>query len=297
MMTAMSAHHDMLPARRRALTAAAVVSVVLVAAVSWLGAKPQPGPDALAHVGRYAGPRQTTAESLTVVAYNIQYGEDLELAAADLCSLPRLRDADVYLLQEMDPAGTDTLARRLGCDYIYYRASVSPHHDRAFGNAVLSRWPIVAQRMLVLPHQAPFTGQQRVAVAADIDAGGRRVRVVSVHLSTMIAGTADRLDQAVAAADSLADDGRPLIVGGDFNTVSTFEERRLGQALRRCGLREARLPEGATAQRDLLGLLAFGLRLDHIYYAGVEPLATGIASQARASDHVPIWATFAFGDD
>ncbi len=289
--------HDNRTARQRAVTAILLAPVLLVLATPYLRAKPHPGPDALACTGGYADARVASPESLTVVAYNIQYGEDLQIAAVDLRGHPRLRDADVYLLQEMDPAGTDSLARALRCDYVYYRASVSPHHDRPFGNAVLSRWPILSHRLLVLPHDAPFNGQQRVAVAADLDLGGRRVRVVSVHLSTVIASLADRMDQAAAVVDSLAGDGLPLVVGGDFNTVSPYEETRLRRVLHRGGLHEARLPDGPTADRSLLGFIPLDLRLDHLYYAGLEPVVTGIATQARASDHVPIWATFHLGDD
>jgi endonuclease/exonuclease/phosphatase family metal-dependent hydrolase len=292
-MVKMADLRDLPTARRRALAAAMLTPAVVLLGVWCLRAKPHPGPDAQAYTGCYADPRNAPAESLTVVSYNIQYGEDLEVAAADLRRHPRLREADVYLLQEMDPAGTDSLARALGCNYVYYRASVSPHHDRAFGNAVLSRWPIVSHRLLVLPHDAPLTGQQRIAVAVDLDLGGRRVRVVSVQLSTMVASLADRLDQAAAIADSLATGDRPVIIGGDFNTISTYEETRLRQVLRERGLREARLPAGTTMERRLLGLVPVRLRLDRVFYTGLEPTATGIAAEAQASDHVPIWARLA----
>jgi endonuclease/exonuclease/phosphatase family metal-dependent hydrolase len=283
--------------RRRAAIVATVAGIALsVIGGSCLRVATPAGPDARPHTGHYAAPRDTEPESLTVVSYNIQYGEDLPLAAADLRRDPRLQNADIYLLQEMDAAGTDTLARRLGCDYVYYRASVSPHHDRDFGNAVLSRWPIASHRVVVLPHAAPLTGQQRVAVVADLELGRRHVRAASVHLSTMIADIFDRVDQAEAAAASLAADSLDVVMGGDLNTVSSFEASRMRRALRRQGLRELNLPAGVTATRKLLGLTLVGLRLDHLYYAGLTPGAAGIASDAQASDHLPIWATFAFDD-
>jgi endonuclease/exonuclease/phosphatase family metal-dependent hydrolase len=291
-MGTMTIHRDISSAARRAAAAVLIAPLILVLAGSCWRLPTDAGPDAQAYTGHYAPPRRAPTDSLTVVSYNIQYGEDLPVAAADLRAIPRVRDADIYLLQEMDAAGTDSLARLLGCDYVYFRASVSPHDDRDFGNAVLSRWPIVAHEVFVLPHGAPLTGQQRVAVAADLDVGGRQMRAVSVHLSTVLASLTDRLDQAAAAADSLLAGAVPVVVGGDFNTISVYEATRLRQALRRHGLQEARLPTGATARRTLFGLIPMRWRLDRFYYAGLEPVVTGIASTAQASDHLPIWATF-----
>lgn len=278
--------------RRRTPTLGCVVAALL--AVAGCRLLPAAGPPSRqAAVGHYADLPPAPADSFTVVSYNIQYGEDLPVALADLQAAPRLRHADAYLLQEMDAAGTDSLARWLGCNYVYHRASTNPRHDRGFGNAVLARWPIVGHGMVVLPHDAPLTGQPRIAVAADLDVDGRHVRLVSVHLATMVVGIDARVDQAATALDSLGVIDAPLIVGGDVNTVSTYEASRLRRIFRRHGLREAPLPAGVTASRRLLGLVAFGMRLDHLYYRGVVPVATGIATGARASDHLPIWATFA----
>lgn len=276
--------------------AAAAVGAIALLASSCLGMATLEGPAALPRAGQYAPPRAGSTDSLVVVSYNIRYGEALDAALADLRGHPRLREADIYLLQEMDPAGAGFLARALRCDFVYHAASVSRHHGRPFGNAVLSRWPIVAHRALELPHAAPLSGQQRVAVAVDLDVDGRRVRAVSVHLAAVVSRLDDRLDQARAVADSLTRGAGIAIVGGDFNTATAHEARLVRRLLRRAELREARLPPGATFERSLLGLARLGFRLDRIYAAGLRAAAAGIASEARASDHYPIWAVFALPD-
>ena len=248
--------------------------------------------DAVVNHGDFAAPRTALAESLTVVSYNIQYGLHVDAALADLRREPRLRDADIYVLQEMDLAGTERMARELACDYVYYPASVHPHTGRLFGNAVLSRWPILATQLVILPHPSPLTGHQRIAVVADLAAGDLRLRVACVHLATIVVAQAGRFEQAGAVADNLRAWAGPVIVAGDFNTITALESAQVRRLMRRVGLREARLPSGATNRNPLARIAGFETVLDHIFYRGLELQATGIERRATASDHLPVWAAF-----
>lgn len=234
----------------------------------------------------------TAPDSLTVVSYNIQYGKDIDLALDDLRADPRLRDADIILLQEMDPAGVDTMAQVLGLHYVYYPASVHPHHDRYFGNAVLSRWPIVGQQVLVLPHGNPVNGHRRIAVAADLDVAGRPLRAVSVHLSTMILTPRKRLDQVSAVLDSLTAVDGAMIIGGDFNSETGYDEVHFRRRMRRMGFRRAFIPRESTVRWNPLRLTGLDFVLDHIFYRGLKMWRAGIGREALASDHYPIWAVF-----
>ena len=81
--------------------------------------------------------------TLKVVSYNVRYGEKIEEAIDVLARTRELADAQVILLQEMNPQGVDRIARELGCDYVYYPASLR-RSGRDFGNAVLTRGRIVA---------------------------------------------------------------------------------------------------------------------------------------------------------
>jgi endonuclease/exonuclease/phosphatase family metal-dependent hydrolase len=239
--------------------------------------------------GRFAPPAPAAAESLVVASYNIQYGEDIDLALADLRAEPHLARADLLLLQEMHPDSTALLAEELGYDFVYYPASITPARDRLFGNAVLSRWPIVAAWMVHLPQGGIVYVTRRIAVVAEVDVAGTRVRVVSTHTATVVTARAERMDQARTIARAVSDFGGPVVVGGDFNTVTREDVTHLRNVFRRVGLRHVRLPAGATVRGPRVRLVGGAPQLDHFFVRGAEIVDAGIASGARASDHYPIW--------
>ena len=85
------------------------------------------------------------------------------------------------------------------------------------GNALLTRWPVLEDRKIILPERNRFRDMQRAAVAATVSIAGQPVRVYCVHLDTMtgIEG-AQRLHQV----NTLLADAAPytrVIVLGDLN--------------------------------------------------------------------------------
>jgi endonuclease/exonuclease/phosphatase family metal-dependent hydrolase len=74
-----------------------------------------------------------------------------------------LQGADIILLQEMDEAGTEHVARELAHNYVYYPASVPFMQGRNLGNAVLSRWPLTQPHKLLLPYRHLAIRQTRIA--------------------------------------------------------------------------------------------------------------------------------------
>jgi endonuclease/exonuclease/phosphatase family metal-dependent hydrolase len=277
------------------LLEATLLAVAVLAPVSGCNPRPEPNTDLdLQHRGNYGPAVATVRDSFTVVSYNIQYGENVDAALVDLNRTPYLADADVLLLQEMDPEGAERMARELGYNYVYQAASLHPHHDRLFGNAVLSRWPIVGQRLLVLPHPHPVTGHRRIAVVADLDVAGLPVRAVSVHVATVIRELDARLDQATAALDSLADVPGPVIIGGDFNTLTDYGRRLTMRLFRKAGFRRAGSPTSPTVRQKLWLWPSQRLVLDHVFTRDLELGAAGVFQGATASDHYPLWARFGF---
>lgn len=274
---------------------ALVVGLMLLVSLGGCTLGLEPGPVASEiYAGSFAPEPMDTwveADSLVVVSYNIAFGRQLEEAARALQMDPDLSRADILLLQEMDPEGVEFLARALGMNYVYGPSYVHPRHGKRWGTAVLTTGRIRAHRTAILPYPNIFSSHHRRAVAADIEIRGRRVRAVSVHLSTPVTPFADRQEQVRTVADSLAAGPVPVVVAGDFNTGTDQEGLELRQLMRGAGLRQVRLPAGPTALRSgLLGRLAGELVLDHIFYRGLVPMQAGVAGQVGASDHFPVWA-------
>ncbi|MDX2472226.1 MAG: endonuclease/exonuclease/phosphatase family protein [Candidatus Krumholzibacteria bacterium] len=275
-------------------SAAALLLVAVLVVLAGCGLQTGYTPDKIpVHRGQGLAEHLAPVDSLTVVSWNIQYGRNVDLAVSEMQANPRLAAADIVLLQEMDPVGSERVAKALGFYFVHGSAYVHPKHKRLFGNAVLSRWPIVNDQVLILPHETLLTGHRRIAVAADIDLGeGRTVRAISLHTSTMIMEQDKRIAQARAVGDSLGGLQELMVIGGDFNTVSVYEVNRLRQTMRRLGLQSARLPSGPTISNRFKKLPGSTPVLDHLFSHGLEATDTGVDRTTTASDHYPIWAVF-----
>lgn len=232
------------------------------------------------------------ADSLRIASYNIYLGQDMDLALADLRRNPSLAMADILLLQEVDPQGASDLAQALDMSYVYWPSFELKRTERLFGNAVLSRWPIVDQAAVELPHRNPFVGLERVVVAADIQINGGGLRVVCVHFSTVSVAQDKRLEQVRTVLDSLTNVDGPVIVAGDFNAVSKSDQIQMRRLMRKAGYKQMRLPAGPTASSSVLDFTGYDLVLDYIFYKDLVAGSGGVERQAEASDHYPIWGTF-----
>lgn len=233
---------------------------------------------------RYAGapvqisePAPRHVPDMQVASFNVEFGLEIDRALEVIREDPGLRDAEVLLLQEMDSEGTEEIAHALGMEWVYYPASI--RDGREFGNAVLSRWPIVHDEKLILPHLAVYGKTQRTATVATLDVDGVPVRVYSVHLATPVNQLLEARKQQMESV--LADaEGHPyVIIGGDMNSNS--------------------IPELAQDQGYLWPTregprTTWFARVDHIVFKGLAPHWTGSSGTTLdtrgASDHRPVWA-------
>ena len=283
------------PARRLLL----VAQTLLVSATLFACGLPpsfHPAPSDLAR-GSYARHPSTRPDSLTVVSYNIKYGEHIEQAIDDLRSFETTATADFILLQEMHPEGTQRIARALGYDFVYYPGSIHPKHHRLFGDAILSRWPLLDPTRVILPHHGLFAGTQRIMTMACADVAGDTVLVASIHTATVVTPYDQRMAQVDTAIAALRASPWPVIIGGDFNSVVSRDAAMLRNRFRRAGFHHARLPKGSTIRDKKEFFIAGEPVIDHVFCRGFTVLSTGIISEAKASDHFPIWAILAFDRD
>jgi endonuclease/exonuclease/phosphatase (EEP) superfamily protein YafD len=236
---------------------------------------------------RYAGtsaipsPAPQPVHTIRVVTYNVQWGKHVDRAINVLKTRAPLPGADIIVLQEMDADGTRRIADALGMSWVYYPAVVHPKLGHDFGNAVLSRWPIVADEKLLLPHIGGPRHAQRIATAATVMVGATRVRVYSAHLGTPSdIRPAKRRDQA----DMIVADAAPypfVIVAGDMNSH---------------GIGKEFVSKGFVWPTEHNGFTTAVFNWDHVFLKGFAAPASDqkfagiVRDTLGTSDHDPVWA-------
>jgi len=166
---------------------------------------------------------------LTVMTYNIHHAEgtDKKLDLERIAGVIRSCEADVVALQEVDQGTERTnrsdqpaeLAKLLDMHVAYGPAM--DYQGGKYGNAVLSRRPIVWSKTLPLPYRAGERREPRVAVTARCKVGGgREILFASTHLDHT-REPSDRLSQAqalgIVAVTHFTKERLPCILAGDFN--------------------------------------------------------------------------------
>ena len=228
---------------------------------------------------RPANAADSAPRLLRLVTFNIRHAVEIDSAIAVLRLTPALQGADVVALQEVDAPATERIARSLGMAYVYYPATLHPKYRRDFGNAILTRWPIVADHKLVLPHPGRFRRTVRTATAATITVDGEPIRVYSTHLGTPAEiGPRAKRNQIRGVMTDAAGYARVIILG-DMNSHG------LGKTMRAGGYRWPTERNPRTFR--------FG-NWDHVFLKGITLAhdgATGVVPDVRrASDHRPVWA-------
>jgi endonuclease/exonuclease/phosphatase family metal-dependent hydrolase len=278
---------------------------------------------------------------MKLVTYNTQYGVgrdgrfDLERIAREV------EGADIIALQEV----TRNFARNGGVDMIDGLAALLPDHFTAFGpamdldfggtdgngrplnkrfqfgNMVLSRFPIIAVRNLLLPRTLRFSrgNLQRAALEALVTAPSGPLRIYSVHLdhisaterTLQIAHLKERAFAYAGEGGAISGSGeygfpeppRPeaFVLMGDFNMDRFSPEYALmvgeqdaaspgSDPVDVYSLGEG-LPEGAVSWVDDGGFEDNRL-IDFVF---VERSLAGrvgkvrIDREAAGSDHLPVW--------
>ena len=229
--------------------------------------------------------------TLKVVTWNIAFGEEIDRAIDELIQSDELSDADILLLQEMDETGVDAIAKALGLNYIYYPASVHSRHDKNFGNAILSKWPLSDPKKLILPHRNPKNDQIRIAARALANINGELIPVYSVHTETFWLGGEERADQIDTLINDLLIDYEYIIVGGDFNTLTPGSLDELENRFKSAELDRSTAGAGPT-----VGLSGVGLTLDQIFIKGFKIIQSGSLSDSDSSDHNPLWVELDFNN-
>jgi endonuclease/exonuclease/phosphatase family metal-dependent hydrolase len=234
--------------------------------------------------GNYAIEDPNLVETLTVVSYNIWFAENIDQAVSEIREIASQKGLDILLLQEMDEVGTEKIARELQLNYVYFPAAIEPTYDKNFGNAVLSRWPIIDSQKLILPHKSLSNRMNRIATKAKVRIHDADILVYSIHTESIFTLPKFREDQYTAVLDDIDSEAKLVIVGGDFNSFTEVAVKEVEDAYKQAGF--TRVSEGGGYT-----VVKFGIELtsDHIFAKGFVVKDAGKLEAATASDHLPVW--------
>jgi endonuclease/exonuclease/phosphatase family metal-dependent hydrolase len=230
---------------------------------------------------------QTPLASVRVVTYNIHncVGVDRRYDPGRISKVLRQIDADIACLQEVDARGRSErhadqwayLGAATGCRVIT-GAGVYPPRAR-FGNAILTRFPVLAARLIDLT----VAGYEpRAAVDADVLIGERILRVIATHFGLHAAERRQQANRLMAELGELAPEGR---LGAHAVLLNEWRGRRgaVRSLDRRLGLSAA-----ARTFPSWMPVLA----LDRMYADGraiLHDVDVYRSPLARlASDHLPL---------
>ncbi|MBP1917507.1 endonuclease/exonuclease/phosphatase family protein [Lederbergia galactosidilytica] len=226
------------------------------------------------------------------LSYNIHHGVGLDekLSLGRIANLIKDAEATIIGLQEVDrffgersqfqDQGLE-LAKQLDFHFTYganiNEPPLSGHtENRQYGNALLSKYPIVEVENISLPTLDP---EPRGVIKALLDVHGVSVCVMNTHLSLDKESQQlqiQRLIELISTAKS------PVILMGDFNAEVNNEE--IKTLLTQTNLTDcfAGIEQNQTFPAD-----APTSRIDYIFMKGLQTKQSYVL-QGEGSDHLPI---------
>jgi len=214
-------------------------------------------------------------------------------------------DVDIVALQEVDAENNDgdnhnqakTIAEILNMDYVFF--PVEDTGVRAFGLAVLSRFPIRDYYFTRLPLSATLIPRKRGAIRATIHTPAGSVHLFNTHLSLYKWEQRKQMKMLLETEWLLSvTDNKPAIFCGDLNAGSFSRTyRRVANYLTdvQKALDEPWLPKPTFHARSPF------LRIDHMFISRhFTPRDVDVAINPytrTASDHLPLIAELSMNSD
>ncbi|MDM8519718.1 endonuclease/exonuclease/phosphatase family protein [Anaerolineales bacterium HSG6] len=222
----------------------------------------------------------------TVMTWNIKLSIPTEMIITELNRLTTSQGSvDIVLLQDIDEIRVDQIAKQLAYNYIYFPISRHGRHDENLGNAIITKWPLVKSKRLLLPYKNPLNDEMRGATKAMISVGGDDILVYSVHMDTSFLSRAQQATQIQTLLQDINPNCEQVIVGGDFNSLTSSDVINLDKLFRQVGLDRISAEAGHTHK-----FWDVNFTFDHIYAKGVSVVEAGVSEGTPIIDHFPLWA-------
>jgi endonuclease/exonuclease/phosphatase family metal-dependent hydrolase len=242
------------------------------------------------------------ADTITIASLNLDHQSNFEKVLRDVEAAPRLRSANIILLQEVSHVeGGPSIASRLA-ERLNYSVAFSPEGPKVYdrGLAVVSKFPIEDSKVEWLtPYNLHFKTRHRFALAVKLRVPAGELRIWNAHLDTRI-NPDQRLGQLQPVLEEATKLTGPRLIGGDFNTNDFYWIEHVlpiphGGSYRSTVRRTMAKFGFQTPFADQLTTLPI-LRqhLDWLFVNGMVPLSSS-AEPIGFSDHHAIWAAFRVG--
>lgn len=235
---------------------------------------------------------------MRIVTYNIHKGRGMDgrISIRRIADVLGGLDADIIALQEVfsvcdGQAGqVESLAAALGFHAAFGRTR--HHRGRPYGNAILTRWPIIASCEMDISR---LNRERRGCIRADLKTPRGTLHVFNIHMGTSYFERRHQVRRLLSSKQIDQDLTGPRVLVGDFNEwIKGLTTRLLSDKFE-----SLNLALHVQKRRSYPGLLPL-LHLDHIYFE--RPLHVQKAELIRtrlskiASDHLPLVATFGWGE-
>ncbi len=239
--------------------------------------------------------RNSGDSELRVMAYNIHHAQPMGEDYIDLDGIARVIEqsgADLIALQEVDVdterSGkgnqAEMLAQKLGMDFFFAKSIDYGGGD--YGVAVLSRFPIIHQQIIPLPHVNQGAEQRVLGLVRVKLPTGKEVSFASIHLDHK-GDARDRLSQLSEVIRVTKEMDGPVILAGDFNALpgSATMERVFNHFNPTCGDCGHTYPANSPSKT-----------IDYIVYKDpantLRVLENTVIEEPKASDHRPVRILF-----
>ncbi|QIL38247.1 endonuclease/exonuclease/phosphatase [Pedobacter sp. HDW13] len=241
-----------------------------------------------------AGSAAKSTNRLRVMSYNIHHcnpptkEKEGTIDVNAIAKAISLQHPDLVALQEVDVNTKRSgninqavlLAQKLKMNF--YFAKAIDHDGGDYGVAILSRFPLSAQKTYKLPKNNSARAEQRVFAIATVEiANGKFIRFASTHLDAERAEE-NRIMQVKEIVKLTAAETLPLLIAGDLNAEPGSETIKLFDAAftRSCGNCGFTIP-----------VINPKTTIDHIAFKKGNPFNViyhEVVKERYASDHLPI---------
>jgi endonuclease/exonuclease/phosphatase family metal-dependent hydrolase len=233
---------------------------------------------------------------MKIVTYNIHKarGMDGRVSIKRIADVLSELDADIIALQEVfskcdnREGQVETLASILDMNIAF--GCTRHHRGQPYGNAILTRWPILEWRDMDMSW---MHRERRGCIRADLKTPKGTLHVYNIHMGTSFWERRHQVRSFLSSKQIHDGLQGPRVLVGDFNEwIRGLTTRMLSERFESLNM-ELHIQK----RRSYPGFLPL-LHLDHIYFE--RPLHIEKAELIRtrlatlASDHLPLAATFAW---